>query len=142
MEINPGENAYLDTMESRTPGLVAQSTGKLTSRHIKGANVFVDESSDYTHVHHVEDQTLESIMRSKADYERLALTFGNTIKGCHSDNGRFGDEGWTEDCIQKSLRFKHCGVGQHAQNSIAERRIRDLSENARACLLHATQRWP
>ena len=65
MEINPGENASVDTMESRTPGLVAQSTGRLTSRRIKGSNVFVDKSSDYTHVHHVEDQTLESIMRSK-----------------------------------------------------------------------------
>ena len=35
-----------------------------------------------------------------------------------------------------------CGVGAHHQNGIAERRIRDITENARTSLLHAAHRWP
>jgi hypothetical protein len=35
-----------------------------------------------------------------------------------------------------------CGVGSHHQNDIVERRIRDLSDSARASLLHAIHHWP
>ena len=35
-----------------------------------------------------------------------------------------------------------CGVGAHHQNGVAERRIRDITENAHTSLLHAAHRWP
>ena len=35
-----------------------------------------------------------------------------------------------------------CGVNAHHQNGKAERRIRDITENARTSLLHAAHRWP
>ena len=35
-----------------------------------------------------------------------------------------------------------CSVSAHHQNGIAERRIRDITENARTSLLHAAHRWP
>ena len=34
-----------------------------------------------------------------------------------------------------------CGVGAHHQNGIAERRIRDITQNANTSLLHAAHRW-
>ena len=35
-----------------------------------------------------------------------------------------------------------CGVNAHHQNGKAERRIRDITENARTSLLHAAHFWP
>ena len=35
-----------------------------------------------------------------------------------------------------------CRVGAHHQNGVAERRIQDITENARTSLLHAAHRWP
>jgi hypothetical protein len=33
-------------------------------------------------------------------------------------------------------------VGAHHQNGVAERRIRDLQDSARAMMIHAYRRWP
>jgi hypothetical protein len=129
-------------MESSVKGLVQQSTGNLTRRRIVGATIFVDHVSDYTYPHLMEDLTLNATLVAKEAYERLAATFGVTVKAYHSDNGRYADAGWQEACITMQQIFSYCGVGQHNQNGIAEKRIRDLSDAVRACLLHAKQRWP
>ena len=39
-------------------------------------------------------------------------------------------------------RLTYCGVNAHFQNGIAEKRIRDLQEQARIMLLHAINQWP
>jgi hypothetical protein len=47
------------------------------------------------------------------------------------------------DAIKTSNQtISFCGVGAHHQNGIAERRIRDITEAAQTCLLHAQHRWP
>ena len=103
---------------------------------------FVDHVSDYTYPYLMEDLTLNETLMAKEAYERLAATFGVTVKAYHSDNGRYADTGWQEACISMQQYFTYCGIGQHNQNGIAEKRIRDLSNAARACLLYAKQRWP
>jgi hypothetical protein len=35
-----------------------------------------------------------------------------------------------------------CGINAHFQNGIAKRRIRELQEQARTMLIHASKRWP
>ena len=129
-------------MESSEKGLVQQSTGNLTRRRIVGATIFVDHVSDYPYPHLMEDLTLNATLVAKEAYVRLAATYGVTIKAYHSDNGRYADTGWQDACIAMQQIFSYCGVGQISQNRIAEKRIRDLSDAVRACLLHAKQRWP
>ena len=45
--------------------------------------------------------------------------------------------------MQKAKQtISFCGVNAHHQNGKAERRIKDITENARTCLLHTSHRWP
>jgi hypothetical protein len=138
----PGSLTFADQMISTTPGLIPQSTGKLTKRHFCAATVFVDSHSDYTHIFLQEDLSMDSTLDAKLDYERRATTFGISITGYHADNGRFADAAWRDSCYALKQSFQFCGVGSHHQNGIAERRIRDLSDAVRASLLHAIQHWP
>ena len=129
-------------MESSTPGLIPQSTGKLMRAKYIGATIFVDHFSRFTYVHLMTTLSAEETMAAKEAYEQLVNTYGVQIRGYHADNGRFADIGWRTDCAQQHQKLTLCGVGAHHQNGIAEKRIRDLSEGARTSLLHAMQRWP
>ncbi len=89
-----------------------------------------------------EDVSMDSTLDAKLDYERRATTFGISLTEYHADNGRFVDAAWHDSCHALQQSFQFCGVGSHHQNGIAERRIRDLLDAARASLLHAIQHWP
>jgi hypothetical protein len=137
-----GSLTFANQMVSTTPGLIPQSTGKLTKRRFCAATVFVDSHSDYTHIVLQEDLLMDSTLDAKLDYERRTNAFGISIKGYHAENGRFADAAWRDSCFAIQQSFQFCGVGSHHQNGIAERKIRDLSDAARASLLHAIQHWP
>jgi hypothetical protein len=85
---------------------------------------------------------MDSTLDAKLDYERKLSTFGVNIAGYHADNGRFADAAWKDSCQALNQKIQFCGVGSHHQNGIVERRIRDLSDAARASLLHAIHHWP
>ncbi len=138
----PGSLTFADQMVSSTPGLIPQSTGSLTKHHYCAATIFVDSFSDYTHVSLQEDLTMDSTLDAKLDYERKLSTFGVTTSGYHADNGRFAEAACKESCQALHQKIQFCGVGSHHQNGIVERRIRDLSDAARASLLHAIHHWP
>ena len=42
-----------------------------------------------------------------------------------------------QDIKENAQQITFCGVGVHHQNGIAEKKIRDLVENARTQLIHA-----
>jgi hypothetical protein len=65
-----------------------------------------------------------------------------TINHYHADNGRFGDNAFMQLVAKSGQTIYFCGVNAHFQNGIAEKRICDLSEQARKQLLHAKARWP
>lgn len=138
----PGSLAFADQMVSSTPGLIPQSTGSLTKRRYRAATLFVDSFSDYTHVSLQEDLTMDSTLDAKLDYEYKLSTFKVTNAGYHADNGRFAVAAWNNSCQALNQKVRFCGVGSHHQNGIVERRIRDLSDAARASLLHAIHHWP
>jgi hypothetical protein len=58
-----------------------------------------------------------------------------TIKHYHADNGRFADNAFMQSVAESGQTISFCGVNAHFQNGIAEKRIRDLSEQARKQLL-------
>ena len=60
----------------------------------------------------------------------------------YTPNPKFADKAFVDDVRAAYQTITLCGVGAHHQNGIAERRIRDITENARTSLLHAAHRWP
>ena len=81
-------------------------------------------------------------MEAKYAFERFAELNKVTIKHYHADSGHFADNGFIQACMLQNQRLTYCGVNAHFQNRIAEKRIRDLQEQARIMLLHAINQWP
>ena len=104
--------------------------------------MFVDHVSDFTHVHMHQHLTTDETIDAKHAFERLAEQHGVRILHYHCDNGRFADKAFVDDVRAAHQTITFCGVGAHHQNGIAERRIRDITENTRTSLLHAAHRWP
>ena len=138
-EDRPGANTSVDQLESTTPGLILQSTGKLLRARYTAATIFVDHFSNFTYVHLMTSLDGEQTMAAKEAYEQFTQTFGVSVRGYRADNGRFADKTWRNDCAEQHQELTFCGVGAHHQNGIAEKRIRDLCEGARTSLLHVMQ---
>ena len=137
-----GEVVSVDQMVSPTPGLVAQMTGKLTTKRYKYATVFVDQASRLGYVYLQKTATADETLVAKDAFERYAKDNGTTVNAYHADNGIFKAHAWVNNCTQKQQRLTFAGVNAHHQNGIVERRIRELQELAQTMLIHAAKRWP
>ena len=69
-------------------------------------------------------------------------SFNVKIRSYHADNGWFSDESFVQSVHTANQQIMYCGVGAHHQNGIVEKRIRDITEQARKMLLHAHSKWP
>ena len=138
----PGAVVSIDQLESPVPGFVPIAKGQPTVRRYRGASVFVDHASDFMYVHMHQHLTTDKTIDAKHAFERLAEQHRVWILHFHCDNGRFADKAFVDDVRAAHQTITFCGVGAHHQNGIAERRNRDITENARTSLLHAAHRWP
>ena len=138
----PGAVVSIDQLESPVPGFVPIAKGQPTVRRYRGALVFVDHASDFTYIHMLQHLTTDKTIDAKHAFQRLAKQHGVRILHYHCDNGRFADKAFVDDVRAAHQTITFCGVGAHHQNGIAERRIRDITENSRTSLLHAAHRWP
>jgi hypothetical protein len=138
----PGECVSVDQMASTEVGFFAQMKGKLTKRRYRCATIFVDHFSRLRFVHLQSDDSSAETIEAKRAFETFAAEHGVRIQHYHCDNGRFFDNAFKQACHDARQQLTFCGVNAHFQNGIAERSIRDLSENARKQLLHARARWP
>ena len=138
----PGAVVSIDQLESPVPGFVPIAKGQPTVRRYRGASVFVDHASDFTYVHMHQHLTTDKTIDAKYAFERLAEQHGVRILHYHCDNGRFADKAFVDDVRAVHQTITFCSVGAHHQNGIAERHIRDITENTRTFLLHAAHRWP
>ena len=59
----------------------------------------------------------------------------------YADNGRFVDKEFIDTIANKRQTVSFCDVNAHFQNGKAEKRIRDLHDQARKVLLHSVARW-
>ena len=132
----------IDQLESPVPGFVPIAKGQPTVRKYRGASVFVDHASDFKYVHMHQHLTTDETINAKHAFERLAEQHGVRILHYHCDNGRFADKAFVDDVQAAHQTITFCGIGARHQNGIAERRIRDITENACTSLLHAAHRWP
>ena len=138
----PGAVVSIDQLESPVPGFVPIAKGQPTVRRYRGASVVVDHASDFTYVHMHQHLTMDETIDAKHAFERLAEQHGVRILHYHCNNGRFADKAFVDDVRAAHQTITFCSIGAHHQNGIAERCIRDITENARTSLLHAAHRWP
>ena len=141
-ESAPGMCISTDLLVSAKGGLIPQRSGKLMSARYVSATVFVNHFSDFVYVHLMRDFTAEATLEAKNAWERLAGTHAVRIRRYRADNGRYSDPSFLQDIKDNGQIITFCGVGAHHQNGIAEKKIRDLVENARTQLVHAMHLWP
>ena len=137
----PGVVVSIDQLESPVPGFVPIAKGQPTVRKYRGGSVFVDHASDFMYIHMHQHLTTDGTIDAKHAFERLAEQLGVRILHYHCDNGRFTDKAFVDDVWVAHQTITFCGVSAHHQNGIAERRIRDITENTCTSLLHAAHRW-
>ena len=138
----PGAVVAIDQMISALPGFIAQMRGFITGKRYKVITVFVDHYSDLSFVYTQKSTTADETVQAKEAFERYAKTHGVTVRHYHADNGIFAEAGFVKAVERNGQTISFCGVNAHHSNGHAEKRIRDLQENARAMLLHAKRRWP
>jgi hypothetical protein len=95
-----------------------------------------------SYVHLQESLTSAYTVEAKEAFEAFARNMGVRIQHYHADNSRFADNGFMNAVKQQQQTISFCGVNAHFQNGIAEKRIRDLQEQARTILLYAKSSWP
>ena len=138
----PGAVVSVDQLESPVLGFMPISKGQPTVHKYRSALVFVDHASDFTYVHMHQHLTMDETIDAKHAFERLAEQHGVRILHYHCVNGWFADKAFVDDIQAAHQTITFCGISAHHQNGIAERRIRDITKNARTSLLHAAHRWP
>ena len=85
-------------MVSPTPGLIAQMTGKLTTKRYKYATVFVDHFYRLSYVYLQKTATVEETLESKKAFESYAASHIVQILNYHADNEIFRANDWIKDC--------------------------------------------
>ena len=131
-----------DQLVSAQPGLVPQGKGTATRARIWGATIFVDHATDWTKVHLMQDASGDSTLEAKNAFERNCMLRNVVPRGYHADNGRYAENTFKQDCVNKNQTLTFCGVGAHHQNGVAESKIKQLTLSSRTMLLHAQRHWP
>jgi hypothetical protein len=138
----PGLVVAIDQMISAVPGFITQMREFITGKRYKVVTVFVDQFSDLSFVYMQKSTTAEETVQAKEAFKRYAKLHQVTIKHYHADNGIFAEAEFIRSIEKANQTISFCGVNAHHMNGHAEKRIRNLQENARAMLLHAKRRWP
>ena len=117
----PGEVVSVDQMVSPTPGLIAQMTGKLTTKIYKYATVFVDHFSRFSYVYLQKTATVEETLESNKAFEIYADSHHVQILNYHADNRIFIANDWIKDCQSEPnpQGMSFSGVDAHHTNAIA-----------------------
>jgi hypothetical protein len=132
----------VDQIQSNIPGIFSQMKGTPTRNLYTVITIFVDSRSDVTYIHPQQTSSSIDTLIAKHTFERWSASYERKIKHYHSDNGRFVDNEWTNDCNKQQQTVSMCGFNAHHQNGIVERSIRQLQDMSRTALLHASTMWP
>jgi GAG-pre-integrase domain len=109
----PGQCVSVDQLESTTLGFFWQLKGRITTAKYRAATIFVDHYSDLTYVHLQQTTSAKETLEAKNAFELYAKTFAVSITHYHADNGRFAENVWRNDIINKGQHLTFCGVGAH-----------------------------
>ena len=114
-------------MISAQPGLIPQEKGNLTRARIWACTVIVDYYTGYVFVALMRDLIVESTLAAKKDFEHRCAVRGVKVKHYHAENGIFAEPAWINKCKRCKQDLTFCGVGDHHQNGISERKIKDVT---------------
>ena len=99
----------------------------------RNTTIFVDQLSKLSFVFLQKWLTSAETILAKQSFEHFARDLGVKSIHYHADNGRFADNRFIQACKDNSQGLTYCGVNAHFQNGMAEKRIRDLQEQATKC---------
>ena len=139
--LRPGETVSVDHFESRLRGRTYDSYGKPNSETYVGGAIFVDHASAFLHVEHQLGFSAVETIRAKQAFERLALDHGVIVQQYLTDSGTFKANAFVQQIRNAQQRLRFCGTNAHHQNGVAERAVQQVSNMARAMLLHASSHW-
>jgi hypothetical protein len=131
---------FVDQLETSVPGLMDQMNGIPTKQRHKVATVFVHHHSNLSFVYPQVSTTAEETLQAKRAYGLFAESNGVKTMHYHEDNGRFADNLWRQDVLDKGQRLTFSVVGAHHQNVKTEKKIRNVQDLARASLMHASNK--
>ena len=137
----PGHCVSVDQIESRTPGFCGVLRGFITNRRYTCATIFTDHNSCFSYIHLQNSTSGIDIVAAKSAFEAYSLQYGVHIKHYHADNGRFADKDFLTAIHADKQTISFCAVNAHFQNGIAEKRNRELQEQAQTALLHSINKW-
>ena len=130
-------------MVSPTPGLIAQMTGKLTTKRYKYTTFFLDHFSRFSYAYLQKTATVEETLEDNKAFESCAASHNFQILNYHADNGIFRGNDWIKDCQSypnlQSMSFS--GVYARPTNEVAEHRIQYIQYSGQNMLIHAAHRW-
>ena len=115
--------------------------GFLTRQRYRVATIYTDHFSNLSYVHLQKGTGSDETLASKVAFEAYAKSHGVTVNHYHCDNGRFSDRAFVRNIKSQGQTISFCGANAHFQNGKSEKRIRDLQDAARVCLIHAKHRW-
>ena len=140
----PGAEVSVDHFISSVKGrlFTGYDKGSDDSRYVGGC-IFVDHSSNYTHIEFQSSLSSHDTLRAKHSFEKVCRDYGVVPKTYMSDNGSaFTSRDFTEHLSDYHQISKFAGVGAHHHNAIAERSIRTIMSIARTMMMHAGIHWP
>ena len=91
----------VDQLVSLTPGLIAQMTGKLTTKRYKYATVYVDQYSGFGFTYLQKTATADETIQGKKAFKAMSHQHGVTVRHYHADNGVLFDR-------QRNWQFRFC----------------------------------
>ena len=95
---HPEQFVSVDQLVSHLPGLVGQTTGRLTTSRYKVSTIFVDHFSDLDYVHVQESTSASDTIEAKQAFERFADARVIQICHYHADNGIFASMAFAKKC--------------------------------------------
>ena len=133
----PGECVFVNQLESRTPGFLGVLRGFITKKRYTCAIIFVDHFSGFTYVYLQSFTDTEETLKAKRAFQVYSESLGVKILHYYADNDRFTDKRFMHAVTTEGQYISFCGVNSHFQNGKAEKRIRDLTDQARKMVLYA-----
>ena len=115
-----------DQIVSAQPGFVLKIIGYLTSNPIWVITFFVDYATDYTYGQLMLSIDLDETLGTKKDFAKLVIRSDKNVKRYHAENGRYAENGFMASLSNRNQTICFCGVGDHHQNDIVERRFWNL----------------
>ena len=81
-------------------------------------------------------------INAKHNFEQHAMELGVVVDSCHTDNGVYKSQAFTEELTNNHQSIRFSGVGAKWQNGVAEGATNLVVSKARTMMIHANLHWP